>query len=418
MADGSDRRRRRRKSAGAAGAAGSAGTGGNSDAGKKDTSKEASKAGSSANGNANGNDNGGSNASAKSNSKGNAKGASKGKGKDRRRNKGKEDKKDDKKGVSKVKRSGRKNEPGPKNSKTTKKKEAQRVQSALEQDYKKLVVRLLPPMLTETQFWSTVGAPTLENKQQYFDAHGIVEHYFHQGEAYAKFATMNARKKSYSRMYLIFKDIDHAKKYVLAIKDLTFTDDHDNSNNPTFKISQYVKLFASGSTKQKSGSALEGTIDDDKIFKNFLKSMKYVREHQFEEDVEGISMLRPIEKELALKRERKELAEKAAQHAIAKLTGVSESDKKKKKRKKKKKGAVEETPKEKKKRKRNKKKKEKKKKASEGNEPKADSNNFVILEKAGKQVLKERLAKKGSMTALPALTPDKPKVPKILKRNI
>lgn len=351
-------------------------------------------------------------------------------------NKGKnngEKKEDSKKSRPKKKNVNKKSKndlkPAQRDSKPSR-RETQRLQAALEQNYKKLVVRMLPPMLTENQFWDTIDTTIFNDKQKYFDDNGIVEQYFHQGGSLSRFASISTRKKSFSRMYIIFKDLECARKFSIQVKDLMFTDSEDNSNKPALKISQYVKLFINTSKRSRiDNSSLEGTIEDDDIFKNFIKSMDYVKAHQFEEDMEGISMLRPIEAELKLKRKRTEAAAKAAEIALTKLSGTKVRSKKK--RDKKKNGDDSSKKKSKKKRRRRKRKSKEERLAEKmKNGSNTEIKNMVILEKAGQKILKERLKnekKKGSNTSLPALkgnssdssgnnTSNK-KVPILLKRS-
>lgn len=306
------------------------------------------------------------------------------------------------------------------------KREVQRLQAAAEQNYKKLVVRLLPPLLSEKKFWITIDPSVSENKSDYFESNGIIEYYFHQGGSYSKFSQLSSKRKSYSRMYIIFKDFECARKFTLRIKDLVFTDDEGNSNKPGLKISQYVKLFISTSKRSRiDNSNLEGTIEDDDIFKHFLKSLDYVKSHQFDEDMDGISMLRPIASELKLRRKRREAATKAAELALTKLSGVTVKSKKKVKKDNK---ADNNDKSKKKKRRRKRKSKEERlgEKSTEGNNK--EIKNMVILEKAGQKVLRERQKnerKNVSTTSLPALKAISSNnscngslktVPKVLKR--
>lgn len=305
-------------------------------------------------------------------------------------------------------------------------RETQRLQAAVEQNYKKLVVRLLPPMLSEKKFWDTIDPQISDDMNKYFEENGIVEHYFHQGGPFSRYSHLSSKKKSFSRMYIVFKDLEFAKRFSLQIRDMMFTDDQDNSNKPGLKISQYVKLFINTSKRSRiDNSSLEGTIEDDDIFKNFIKSMEYVKAHQFEEDLDGICMLKPIESELKVRRKRRAAAAKAAELALTKLSGASLKSKKKKN-----KDNGEKSKNKKKKRKRRRRKRSTREGAAEGTSKSngTEVKNMVILEKAGKQILRDRLKsekKKGSATSLPALkatssSTDSPPVkmtPKILKRE-
>ena len=97
----------------------------------------------------------------------------------------------------------------------------------------KLVLRLLPPNLNEEQFWNTVD-PIVGKLEDY----QIESSYFVQGH----YTLKTFHDPTYSRAYLLFKQLDKLKEFATKIHSIRFVDDKDSSSAATIRISPYWKV--------------------------------------------------------------------------------------------------------------------------------------------------------------------------------
>ncbi|SMN22895.1 similar to Saccharomyces cerevisiae YGR072W UPF3 Component of the nonsense-mediated mRNA decay (NMD) pathway, along with Nam7p and Nmd2p [Maudiozyma saulgeensis] len=265
----------------------------------------------------------------------------------------------------------------------------------------KLVLRHLPPNLTNEQFMDNLKPVIQDKKLAIF---GIIDHYYRHGSL----ASNLFEKSVYSRAYFTFNSMEQLKEFGNSVRNLTFIDDKDNVSNPVLKVSPYVKKIGNSNvTNRKHSKKLEGTIENDPIFKRFLKTIKLMEEKDDSPYAfNNISIFKSLEKEIAKEKKLDAMIEKKTELAMIKLSGVdiNKMNEKKKKKKEKK-----EKEKERKKVKKahevenssseSKKKKKKEKVSRRKNKQKKDKNvdkeeinkNIVILEEAGKRELKNRM---------------------------
>lgn len=254
----------------------------------------------------------------------------------------------------------------------------------------KLVLRLLPPDLSEEQFLKTVKIEIGEMKNL-----GVVGWYYVQGHYSVKFRS----EPVYSRCYLYFDDMEQLGKFASKVQPVRFVDDNDNAANAVAKVSPFNKRLVNEPPKSgQSKQSLEGTIKEDPLFQTFLKSLKILEERTSEFSYADVSLLKPLEKELAKRKNVETEIEKRTEMALVALTGDSEKKSKnkgKKKNRKKDKASKEEAggaaaePSSSAARKRKKaKKKPTKSDVKATNVEK--NNNVVILEAAGRRELQRR----------------------------
>lgn len=264
----------------------------------------------------------------------------------------------------------------------------------------KLVVRLLPPNLTEEQFFTTIK-DTLHD-DNFIKTFNIVQSYYVEG----RYSIKLFNEPTCARGYLLFNDMDNLKKFGLAIKDIVFVDDRDNATKPTLRMSSYSKrLNKIEITPGKKN--LFNSLENDRVFKIFLNSLKLLEENDETNYMFNgkISLLKPLEKELNKQKELETIIKRKTEIALVQLAGAPKKDKKKKKKKKSKKKKNEnneqaeetttdknkiETPTVTKKKKKPKKKLSKKDLKEKKNKVVIPNNNVVILETAGKKELQKR----------------------------
>ncbi|CDF87599.1 uncharacterized protein ZBAI_07134 [Zygosaccharomyces bailii ISA1307] len=282
----------------------------------------------------------------------------------------------------------------------------------------KLVLRLLPPTLTQDQLLETLE-PVVGNFSQWH----LLRWYYVQGYYTSKIFTQPV----YSRCYFIFESMDYLKKFAELVEPLVFIDDKDNSAKAVLKVSSYCESYDDEFHKpSRTSAALEGTLENDIFFQTFLKSMKLMEETP-EYSYRDINLLKPFEKELDKQKGLEQAIKKRSDMALVALAGEGKPKKGKKKKKsvqgndvKGVKGAkdnkdnkdvkdskdVKET-----KRKKVKEKKTKKR----DSQPKSSNNNVVIIEAAGKKELQRRKKEVQGQAKLP----EKPKaVKKSAKKQV
>lgn len=255
----------------------------------------------------------------------------------------------------------------------------------------KLVLRHLPPNLTSENFMESLK-PVIQEKD--LSSFHIIDHYFKNGEE----STNLFEKATYSRAYFTFSTMDQLKLFGNKVQNITFIDDKDNATKPVLRVSPYVKRLGNLNVKKKNNTKkLEGTIENNDLFKNFLKTMELMNDKGNSPYLyNDISILKPLAKELAREKEHQTIIEKKTRMALIKLSGASDKGSKKKKKKKNKSvatstgtGSVDDSVKPKKKES-----KSRKKKAREKKEKKikndGSNQNVVILEEAGKRELQKR----------------------------
>lgn len=255
----------------------------------------------------------------------------------------------------------------------------------------KLVLRLLPPNLSEDQFLDTLK-PEIGDMKKF----GVVEWYYVQGHYSANFRS----EPTYSRCYFSFNDMEHLEKLVKKVQPIKFVDDKDNAANAVIKVSAYNKRLVAGPAKGvQSKQSLEGTINGDPLFQTFMKSLKTLEERTSDFSYAEVSILKPLEKELAKRKAVETEIQKKTEMALVALTGDKEKKSKskgKKKNKKKDKTAKDEAgdataePTASASRKRKKSKKKANAKADVKANTAEKNNNVVILEAAGRKELQRR----------------------------
>lgn len=260
----------------------------------------------------------------------------------------------------------------------------------------KLVARHLPPNLSESEFMDVLK-PVIQDRK--LAAFGIINYYYHNGSI----ETNLFEKPVYSRAYFTFDTMDNLRKFGNSIKDLTFVDNKDNVTKAVLKVSPYVKKLEDPNVSRRNRSKkIEGKIEKNPIFKQFLKTIELMESKDDSPYAfNNISIFRPLAKQLAKEKKINDMIEKKSELAMIKLSGVDKSkekdDKEKKKKKKKKKKR------DRKKKDENKtkddpesqsKKKEKtskrKRKAKASKKEKESNNNVIILEEAGKREMRNR----------------------------
>lgn len=262
----------------------------------------------------------------------------------------------------------------------------------------KLVVRLLPPNLTEEQFYTTIKDHLHDDN--FIKTFGIVQSYYVSGHYPVKLFN----EPTCARGYLIFNDINNLKKFAMLIKDVTFVDDRDNATKPTLRMSPYSKILNKNEITPGKKN-LSNTLANDRIFKIFLNSLNLLQsDDEANYTFNGkISLLKPLEKELNKQKELETIIKKKKEIALVQLAGAPAKDKKKKKKKKKKNEKKQMEPGEAsnkidktestttaKKKKKSKKKSSSSKKLADKNKIVIPNNNVVILEAAGKKELQKR----------------------------
>ncbi|CAI4038768.1 hypothetical protein SMKI_06G1160 [Saccharomyces mikatae IFO 1815] len=254
----------------------------------------------------------------------------------------------------------------------------------------KLVIRLLPPNLTANEFFTVLrdknndsdDKEDIQGKFKYSDWCFFEGHY----------SSKVFKNSTYSRCNLLFDNLPDLEKCATFIKTCKFIDNKENVTIPDLKLSPYVKKFTQTSKKD---SALEGTIEEDEIFKTFMNSMKQLNKND-DYSFQDFSVLKSLEKEYSKSIELENKIAERTERVLTELVGngdkVKNKNKKKKSKNAKKKFKDEEgtikLPK--KKRNRGKKKRNDRDKSSV---TKTKNSNVVIIEEAGKEVLKQRKKK-------------------------
>ncbi|SCU80473.1 LADA_0B07668g1_1 [Lachancea dasiensis] len=284
-------------------------------------------------------------------------------------------------GSKKSKNDGQSTTAGPENAKAKKRQKKTKGQNVRLTAQHKLVVRLLPPNLTEKQFFEVVfkalGSASGKSSDAGFFSQDVESHYYVPGH----YSRKPFKQPTYSRAYLTFYEPAKVQDFVRTIGNLKFTDDTNNSMMPTMSASPYVKKLRTEDSKGVKGikSRLEGSIEKDKIFQTFLKSLALLEE---ERDLYGyaeLSVIQPLQKGLDRKREEEARIRHQGERAIIALAGevTKEKSKRKKKSKTKKKVSDAGEP-----------KKKTKKPTSKGSSE--DKQNMVIIEAAGRRELQRR----------------------------
>ena len=265
-----------------------------------------------------------------------------------------------------------------------------RLGKSTENEEFKLVIRLLPPNLTADEFFAILrdnnnddgDKQDIQGKLKYSDWCFFEGHY----------SSKVFKNSTYSRCNFLFDNLSDLEKCANFIKTCKFIDNKDNITIPDMKLSPYVKKFTQTSKKD---AALVGTIEEDEIFKTFMNSMKQLNEND-EYSFQDFSVLKSLEKEFSKSIELENKIAERTERVLTELVGTGDKVKNKIKKKKnknaKKKFKEEEASAKipKKKRNRGKKKRENREKSTIS---KTKNSNVVIIEEAGKEVLKQRKKK-------------------------
>ncbi|CCK72464.1 Upf3p KNAG_0K00990 [Huiozyma naganishii CBS 8797] len=270
----------------------------------------------------------------------------------------------------------------------------------------RVVMRLLPPNLTFEELCTTLKT---EITSDFVSVYRISDIYYVQGH----YSVKAFNEPIFSRCYFHFDDMENLKAFVMKLQGIMLVDDRDNAVKPTIKLTPYAKKLSdtnpNGFGKSKT-FVLEGSLEETKLFKNFMKSLKYIEKTQEAGDegslfnlLDGsISLLKPLEKELAKKKKAEAAVKRKTENALTELAGsIAGNNKNKKKKKKKTKtdkdastgAGLSKTD------TKNKKKKPKKSKLLNAKRTERNNaqdstdkknNNIVILEDAGKRELQKR----------------------------
>lgn len=250
----------------------------------------------------------------------------------------------------------------------------------------KLVLRLLPPDLSQDQFLEAIK-PEVGG----FADGGVLEWYYVKGYYPQKLGM----KPVYSRCYFIFGSTEQLQRFANKVRPIKFIDDKDNATNAVMKVSSFVRRFAPNDVgSSRANPPLEGTITEDPLFKTFMKSLKVLEEKKSDYSFAEVSILKPLEKEIAKQKAVENEVQRKTENALVALTGDSGKKKKDKKKKKKKNAKAKETTvsetKASRKRKSTKKKSKAVRKAEGSEKDSGTNNNVVILEAAGRKELQRR----------------------------
>lgn len=279
----------------------------------------------------------------------------------------------------------------------------------------KLVLRLLPPTLTQDQLLETLE-PVVGDFSQWH----LLRWYYVQGYYTSKIFTQPV----YSRCYFIFENMDCLKKFAELVEPLVFIDDKDNSAKAVLKVSSYCESYDDECQKPtRTSTALEGTLENDIFFQTFLKSMKLMEETP-EYSYRDINLLKPLEKELDKQKGLEQAIKKRSDMALIALAGEGKPKKGKKKKKSTQGNDVKgvksikdnKDVKDSKDAKETKRKKVKYKKTKKrDSQSNSSNNNVVIIEAAGKKELQRRKKEVQGQAKLP----EKPKaVKKSAKKQV
>ncbi|KAM3164509.1 Upf3p [Lachancea thermotolerans] len=248
----------------------------------------------------------------------------------------------------------------------------------------KLVLRQLPPNLMEEQFFDTVSAAV---GSDFLQQH-VEDRYFFKGH----FSRKPYKLPTYSRAYMTFHEAEKLQFFAKSVSAVTFVDDTNNSMTPTVTLSPYLKKLRTEESKglRKTKDLVEGTIEQDRTFQTFLKSLDLLENHKQEYQYADLSVIMPLEKALRRKLEEEARVKAQGEKAMIALAGqvAKETTKaKKKKKKKKNKAATEGTE------------VKKKRPQSTTASTSQEKQNMVIIEAAGRRELqrRERIKKKSEI---------------------
>lgn len=259
----------------------------------------------------------------------------------------------------------------------------------------KLVIRLLPPNLNESDFLNTI-IPVVGN--DFKNKFNIQYSYYFNGSI----PSSPFEEPVHSRAYFVFSNIDDLKIVGSMISKLNFIDNENNLTNTHLFVSPYVKdplieeteetstLAEEKSNSNSKNNRGEGTIQNDPLFKAFLKTLVEIDKNPQIAYNDGFSYFKSIDKEILREKAYEKKVLEKSEKALVELAGVdisSTNDDKAKSAKKKRK--------KKKKKKKSKEQKEIAKDVAKGttkskSKNNATNNNVVILEEAGKKELQKR----------------------------
>ena len=290
----------------------------------------------------------------------------------------------------------------------------------------KLVLRLLPPGLTEDEFVATLK-PIFEEAS--IETRGIIEIYFVPGSG----SLALFQEVVYSRGYLVFEEFEQMRQFATRVAELVFVDSGDNASKPSLQVSPYFKTLDNSTlvaalskpvsdtgvstvtatdagdtttatatpvkNQKKSGKrskAIEGTIENTELFKMFVKSIAAIDKGETSSYMtENVSLLKSMDKELEKEKERLDAIERRTNSALLALAGgkdtvgtknsssgnssnIKKKKKKRKKKEKEKQKVVGVST------------KEKEKSKQKGRQITRVKNNVIIIEEAGRREMERR----------------------------
>lgn len=145
----------------------------------------------------------------------------------------------------------------------------------MELNEKKLVIRLLPPTLTQTEFFNQLRQLILLNYLQ--------QSYYVQG----KLPVNPYETPVYSRCYLFFKNRTTATDFVRQVKDQPFKDANDDAMVPQISNSLFKKMIDKNKMVSKDqadvnkNSEQDSSLDNNELFLAFKKLYDTNRTEEF-----------------------------------------------------------------------------------------------------------------------------------------
>lgn len=149
--------------------------------------------------------------------------------------------------------------------------------SGMAKDSLKVVVRLLPPEITEEEFIKTIT----ENHLRYAKWWS-----FHTGKRYKG----EAKPSFNSRCYFQFETLERAEEFIKEYHGHQFVDGHGESFRAVACFAPYQKVPRLKPQKDPR----DGTIEDDPVYKEFVESLADTK-IQYEAPPNPVTLLKPLD---------------------------------------------------------------------------------------------------------------------------